>query len=51
MLGLLIAFWAVPTMSIGHMLFSIGMTTYILLGIYFEKRGLSLTFSSDYVDY
>lgn len=50
-LGLLIGFWAVPRMSAGHLLFSIGMTAYILLGIFFEERDLIARFGSRYRDY
>ena len=51
MLGLLIAFWAVPTMNVGHLVFSIGMTVYTLFGIHYEEKGLSATLGADYIDY
>ena len=51
MLGLLIAFWAVPTMSVSHLVFSLGMTVYILFGIYFEEKGLAATLGPEYVLY
>lgn len=41
MLGFLITMWAVPTMSWGRLLFAMGMTTYIFIGIHFEERTLS----------
>jgi protein-S-isoprenylcysteine O-methyltransferase Ste14 len=51
MLGLLIAFWAVPTMSVSHLVFSLGMTFDILFGIYFEEKGLAATLGPEYVLY
>ena len=51
MLGLLIAFWATPTMTWDHALFAIGMTAFIAIGITFEERDLERTFGESYRRY
>jgi protein-S-isoprenylcysteine O-methyltransferase Ste14 len=51
MLGFLIAFWAAPTMTAGHLLFSIAMTGYILIAVRLEERNLVAALGDEYRDY
>ena len=51
MLGLLIAFWATPTMTWDRALFAVGMTVYIGIGIRYEERDLERTFGESYRRY
>ena len=49
--GFILAFWATPVMSAGHLLLAAGMTVYILIAIRHEERDLVWLFGTQYQDY
>ena len=49
--GWLMIIWAAPTMTLSHLLFAVGMTAYILIGIQFEEKDLLKQFGRKYAAY
>lgn len=51
MTGLIIGLWVVPIMSWGHLVLSVALSAYILVGTRFEERDLIKTFGEQYRQY
>jgi len=50
-LGFIIAFWAAPTMSQGHLFFALATTAYILIAIQLEEHDMVAVFGERYLAY
>jgi len=50
-LGWGLLFWAIPTMTVGHMLFAASLTAYMMLAAIVEERDLVAHFGKLYEDY
>ena len=52
MLGFIIAFWATPLMTLGHLIFAISTTIYIILSVkYLEEKDLRNYIGNEYEEY
>jgi protein-S-isoprenylcysteine O-methyltransferase Ste14 len=49
--GFCTAFWVTPTMTVGHLIFALGLTIYIMFGIFFLERNLSDLYGEPYRQY
>ena len=48
MTGAFIGIWATPVMTVGHLVFALGMSIYILIGVYHEEKDLIRAFGDRY---
>lgn len=51
MTGAFIGIWVTPVMTVGHLVFALGMSVYILIGVYHEEKDLIRAFGDKYRAY
>ncbi|MEZ5542120.1 MAG: isoprenylcysteine carboxylmethyltransferase family protein [Pseudomonadota bacterium] len=51
MTGVFVGIWFTPVMTAGHLLFALGMSAYILVGVYHEEQDLIRSFGQRYLRY
>ena len=51
MTGAFIGIWVTPVMTTGHLVFALGMSAYILIGVYHEEQDLVRAFGERYLRY
>jgi len=49
--GVLIGVWAIPTMTVTHIILSLGFTIYIFIGLWFEEKDLLKDIGEPYAEY
>ena len=49
--GWIMSMWGTPRMTVGHLLFAAGLTTYIFIAIYYEEKDLVKFLGDDYIQY
>jgi protein-S-isoprenylcysteine O-methyltransferase Ste14 len=49
--GFFLAFWAIPKMSVGHLLLAVALSIYMLIAIRYEEHDLTDLFGEDYRRY
>ena len=50
-LGFILAFWAAPTMTVGHLVFAVAMLGYIVVAVQLEERDLVRAYGARYLAY
>lgn len=49
--GMLLGMWATPQMTVTHLGFALAITSYVLVGIYYEEKDLIRDFGKEYLSY
>lgn len=50
-MGIFIGIWVTPHMTLGHLVFNIGMSVYIFVGLFYEEKDLIREFGASYEEY